>query len=651
MKNVNLTNVRSATIKRLVVAALAAGALTCGAAPTLAAAWTGHVRKVTVAILPSQTTVVDLAQVDGMAVGVMSTGIGDVPPEQTYLDISQGNRVNDALYDRALPPLPAFGNRVPGWEQIVARANGAPADLYPGLLAGVDGAQDIADPSLRDAALIAAGRTGFVNRRVAARCVQDPCFVFRVAAMSAGAVGALAGDLPASDLLIALVAPSGQELTPIGIAGQGFHGELTSDATRTTGYVLSTDLVPTVQHGIGLEADQSHPGVTREPIRGEGDADAAAITDLADRMAAIPERREPILVACILAWLLVGFAVNRIVFGLRRVAMAWLGLCFAYMPLMLLAGAWLEPSAIPEGLLTGLGSALLAALTVRFAWGWRGLAIACAITTGAYAIDVIAGSGLTKLSLLGPNPIFGARFYGIGNELEALIAVMVPVAVGAGLTATGEGRPPRRRIAVAAFLLAGGVAALIFAAGRFGADVAAAIVLPVGAAVAAVVVPAGVGGTVLPLTARSSPNQDGRAILGAVIGAPLLALAAVALIDLVSGGNAHLTRSVIDAGGANDLAEIVQRRLELSAHDFAQAAANPLFWLVIAGVAVAGARWRRIDAWLQPFPAARAGVIGACAAVGAGVLVNDSGATFLVLGSLALGATLAFAWAQAQRDP
>jgi len=63
------------------------------------------------------------------------------------------------------------------------------------------------------------------------------------------------------------------------------------------------------------------------------------------------------------------------------------------------------------------------------------------------------------------------------------------------------------------------------------------------------------------------------------------------------------------------------------------------------------AKWRRIDAWLEPFPAARAGLIGACAAVALGMLVNDSGATFLVLGSLALGATLAFAWAQAGRDP
>jgi hypothetical protein len=33
------------------------------------------------------------------------------------------------------------------------------------------------------------------------------------------------------------------------------------------------------------------------------------------------------------------------------------------------------------------------------------------------------------------------------------------------------------------------------------------------------------------------------------------------------------------------------------------------------------------------------------------VLVNDSGATFLVLGSLGLGAALAFAWAQARTNP
>jgi hypothetical protein len=208
---------------------------------------------------------------------------------------------------------------------------------------------------------------------------------------------------------------------------------------------------------------------------------------------------------------------------------------------------------------------------------------------------------------------------------------MVPVGVGAALTAAGD---ERRLTAAVAFLGAGALTALIFAAGRFGADVGAAIVLPVGVAVAAVI---------------SSGRRRDLAI--AVVGAPLVALAALALIDLVSGGNAHLTRSVLDAGGAGDLADVAERRLELSAHDFAQAAGNPLFWIVIVGIVVTVSQWRRIDSWLQAAPFARAGVIGACAAVAVGVLVNDSGATFLVLGSLALGATLAFAWAQAGTDP
>ncbi len=331
----------------------------------------------------------------------------------------------------------------------------------------------------------------------------------------------------------------------------------------------------------------------------------------------------------------------------RRWALAWLALAFAYMPLMLLAGAAIEPSAVAEAVLVGLGAAALAAVTVRFVPGWWALAIACAITVSAYAVDVIAGSGLTALSLLGPNPIFGVRFYGIGNELEALIAVMVPVGVGAGLSAySGWGRGVSRRGAGAAFVIAGLVAALVFAAGRFGADVGAAIVLPVGAAVAVVALPDDFE--------HFAPNTGGQsleivfsAVLFAVIAVPIAALVLLAFIDLVSGGNAHLTRSVLDAGGAGDLADVAERRLRLSAHDFGQAAGNPLFWVVVVGICAAIAQRRRIDAWLRPAPMARAGLIGACAAVAVGVLVNDSGATFLTLGALALGAFLAFARSQA----
>jgi hypothetical protein len=238
------------------------------------------------------------------------------------------------------------------------------------------------------------------------------------------------------------------------------------------------------------------------------------------------------------------------------------------------------------------------------------------------------------------------RFYGIGNELEALIAVMVPAGVGAGLSGyTGWGREVSRRRAGAAFVVAGLVAALVFAAGRFGADVGAAIVLPIGAAAAAASLAVAQDRERFP---GSPPGKCSRLRwVAALVAAPLAGLVLLAFIDLVSGGNSHLTRSILDAGGAGDLADVAERRLRLSAHDFGQAAGNPLFWVVVVGICAAIAQRRRIDAWLGPVPIARAGLLGASVAVAAGVLVNDSGATFLVLGSLALGAFLAFPWSQA----
>ena len=103
---------------------------------------------------------------------------------------------------------------------------------------------------------------------------------------------------------------------------------------------------------------------------------------------------------------------------------------------------------------------------------------------------MIAGSPLTSLSLIGPNPGLGVRFYGIGNELEALLAVLVLAGTGAalaGFRARATSRAGRRRSPSSS---SASPLAFVFAAGRFGADVGAAIVLPLGAAVAAAASPA-----------------------------------------------------------------------------------------------------------------------------------------------------------------
>ena len=540
--------------------------------------------------LPSDTTVAQLAHA-GFSPAVMSAGLGTVPPLQTYLDVGQGNRVFDSLYDR---PLPEHRNEVRWLLEVVERAESAPAEIVPGLLR----------KTLRENNV----RSQFAE---IARTSLD--------------------RLPPKgsyQLLIAIAWPTGEsdEPVPIGIAGRGVHGDLTSDSTRTSGYVLSTDVAPTILQHFGIPVPSAMSG---QPIRSEGTVDPAAIESLVDRMDVISSRRGPVIGVAILAWLAITALAWLLSRGrLARVGIKLLGLSLVYLPLVLLLGAALEPSQGAERLLVLILSPLLAAATLAALRGYRALAVASALTVFAYAVDVIAGSPLTSLSLLGPNPGLGVRFYGIGNELEALLAVLVVAGTGAALA--GFARGASRRAAAIAFVSAGLLAAFVFAAGRFGADVGAAIVFPVGAVVAAVV----------------AAGRRRRMAVLAVVAAPFAVLALLALIDLLSGANAHLTRSVLDAGGLGDLADVAQRRLQLSAHSFSRPVLLAFLPLVAALAVLAWVRRDHLRIWLEGVPAMRAGLIGALAATAIGTLANDSGALLLEIGTAYLLVFTSFAWAE-----
>lgn len=543
--------------------------------------------------LPSTTTVGELAEA-GFSPGIMSAGLGTVPAEQTYLDIGQGNRVFDSLYDRPLPETRGDPRR--WWREVVERAESAPADIVPGLLS----------MTLREAGV-------------------EPRFEARSSSLRR--LSSRPGVLT-----IAIARPTGKTdwPLPIGIAGRGFDGNLTSDSTRMDGYVLSTDLAPTILEWLGVDVPSE---MTGQPIRGEGTADPAEIEELGARMDVISSRRGSVIGLPIAAWLLLTAAAALIGgAALARRVVRVLALSLVYLPLLLLLGAALEPGEVSEAVLVGLGAPALAALTLVLLPRYRALAVASAVTVLAYAVDVIAGSPLTSLSLLGPNPGLGVRFYGIGNELEALLAVLVVAGTGAGLT----GFAPRasKRSAAAAFLGLGLLAAAVFAAGRFGADVGAAIVFPVGAAVAAVSI-AGGGRRPTALVA---------------IAAPVAVLALLALIDLVSGANAHLTRSVLDAGGFGDLADVAQRRLQLSVRSFGRPVLL-VFLPVVLGLGVlAYLRRDRLRAWLADASALRAGLLGAFAATAIGTLANDSGALLLEIGAAYLLVFVGYAWAENPAD-
>jgi hypothetical protein len=550
--------------------------------------------RVVVALLPKGTGVGKLAQIPGVSPGLLSAGLGSVPAQQTYLDISQGNRVFDSLYDSELPRDVGGGICGPPYSRaVVERAESAPADIVPGLLAST---------------LEKAGKG---------------C---EVRSLDLRQLSMLVHDLRGNDLVVAIERgpPEKNRQLAVGVAGRGFDGDLTSDSTRTDGYVLSTDIAPTILGRFGIAVPSAISG---QAIRAEGSVDGGAIESLGDRMEVISERRGPVIGVSLAVWLvLLGLALltrGRV----ARVAVRLVGLSVIYLPLVLLLGAALEPSQGMELVLVVLGAPLLAALTLVAFRDYRAIAVASGVVVLAYAIDVVAGSPLTSLSLLGPNPGLGVRFYGIGNELEALLGVLVVAGTAAGLAGFGPNLSPRRCAVV--FLGIGLFFALIFAAGRFGADVGAAIVLPVGAAVAAAAI-----------AARSRRT----ALL--VVAAPFAVLALIALADLVSGANAHLTRSVLDAGGLGDLADVAQRRLQLSAHSFTRPVVL-IFLPVIAALAVfAVVRRDRFRALLDDFPAMRAGLLGALAATVIGTLANDSGALLLEIGAAYLLVFVSFAWSE-----
>ncbi|HET9162661.1 MAG TPA: hypothetical protein VFN89_04350 [Solirubrobacterales bacterium] len=368
------------------------------------------------------------------------------------------------------------------------------------------------------------------------------------------------------------------------------------------------------------------------------------------RLWEVADRRAPVIGVTLLVWLAAfgaAMLAERVSarFGAPSPRMGWkrrtgkaaarlLALSLVYLPLVCLVAAALEPSVDAERLLVMLGSPALAALTLATLGGYRALAFACAATSLAYAIDLIGGSALTQLSLVGPNPAGGRRFYGIGNELEACLVVLILVGTGAALCSSyvpEHVRTAQRRNGdrgPAAFLVVAAIFTFVFAYGRYGADVGAAISLPLGAAVAAALL----------------AGRRRLALLAFLL--PIPALAILSAADLVTSANAHLTKTVLDAKSGGDVLSVVGHRLSETVSSFARPVLVAGLPVLIAAAAIAWLRRDVLATWLRDLPAMRAALLGALAATLVGTLANDSGALLLEIGGAYLLVFTGFAWSE-----
>jgi hypothetical protein len=123
-------------------------------------------------------------------------------------------------------------------------------------------------------------------------------------------------------------------------------------------------------------------------------------------------------------------------------------------------------------------------------------------------------------------------------------------------------------------------------------------------------------------------------VIGLGIAAPILAIGVLILIDVIAGGGAHLTKSVLHANGSGDLIDLVRRRFAGSFSSLHKPGWAVAFVLALAAVVWLAARRERLLAGLErPF---QAGLVGAWFAVVIGAISNDSGPLILEIGALML---------------
>ncbi|CAB4935772.1 unannotated protein [freshwater metagenome] len=593
---------------------------------------------------PAEGPVLDrLDLISQLSLGLSSAAQGSYDAMQALLDIGQGTRVSLATYEPRRPPELQLGRsarggwQIDGWDLARLRAAGAPAELTPGLLgslvpggiayAGVSGRgqrEAIAAADMQGAiASVSLGRAADIAARTGALLATYRVVVAGLPTGKAGniAVRQLVEARRPSDLLIVMQTPplTGRaQLLPTGVAGlAGGIGALTSSTTHLQGIVAGIDVLPTVLQRVGVRVPDTVKG---QPIRVEGARDAVALTSLADRLRVVLPRRLAGFWTFLGGWLillLVALLVSER--GGRRWAMRVGALGVFWLPTVAFLNAVLRPSRLVELLLMAVLALGLGALTDRLVRFPRAPAVPALAALILATIDLALGSPLIIRSVLGPNPLFGSRFYGIGNELESALAALLLVALAALLH--GRGRSLR---AVATFAGGGAALALVIGAGRLGADVGGVITVLGGAAVAALLMlPGGV-------TKRA---------LTVAIAAPVLGLAALAAIDLAGGGDSHFTRTVLRADGSGALWDIVARRYELAGRQ-AIRGFMPVVTLV-AGLSIAVAIRRRgmILAPVGGDPAWRAGLFGIVGVGVAGALFNDSGPVLLLFATF-IGACL-----------
>jgi hypothetical protein len=530
-----------------------------------------------------------------------------------------------------------------GWFYDNKRAERAPGDVLPGLFAstleqaghrlayaGVVGFEQTEATVAADRAgaveKVSLGTIGTFPQRVLDLWKSADVVVARFPPDAAGleALDRIVAARQPGDLIYAIRAPppGRVRLLPTGMLGPGYRARvLYSPTTRRPGLVAATDMAPTLLHYFGVKIPNQMEGRVIEARR---DGNAEDVRARMSRLDVVIGRRGPALRMFGLALVLMALGLwsARRRAGLR-VAARIAFLAVLWLPGVALVTAAIAPSWLAELLTLSLGSIALGALTDRLVPWPLAPAVPAAVVFGAHAVDLARGSPWIGASIAGPNPKGGSRFFGIGNELEAMLSLEVLFGLGAALTLL------KPRYVARMFAFGCLIAAAIIGSGRLGADVGGVITLGAGAAGAVL---ASMGGR---LTRR-------RLLVAALV--PVAAVVGLVALDLLTSGGAHLTRTVVHGNGPGELVDIIHRRLTISVNGLSNVPVSIVCGIGVVACAVAIRRRERLYAPLSSHPAFMAGIWGGFSAIVIGALSNDSGPVIFALGFLGLLFATGYVW-------
>ena len=593
----------------------------------------------------------------GFSFGLISTVQGDYAQEQALLDFTQGTRQSTLIYEpRDVLPvtLEATGasGRMEGWEADVRRAKTASSTIRPGLLASsIPGGAGFAGVTGRnaDGAIAATDQAG----NVAAVSLGPPDDLARRARSLLATRRFVVVSLPddrfgqaALDQLVAqrargemlLVAhlgfpppersfakpPSRFFKQPaFALADDGPARGITSATTRQPGLVSAIDVLPTVLEHLRIDVPNKARG---EPIEKGERLSAQRLEELRRRWADVRGARQSSSlrgVAALATVILLAIGALRGVAVAVPPALRIGALAMMWWPTTVLLTATLEPQRrLLETTIIALSALVLGLVTDRLLPWPRGPILPAAVGLAAYTVDLAAGADLLTRSVLGPSVAFGARFYGISNELEPLL----PILLLTGLAAFVGTRARSRRLALT-YGISGLVLGLILGWGRLGADVGGVLTVAGAFAVATLMMlPGGI-------TKRS---------VVLALAAPVAALALLIVVDLVLSGGSHLSRNLLRAENSSELWELVTRRYELAFQTLVRGRTPAYFLAAALAVGFAYRNRELLYAPLRGRPAWAATLVGGLAAGVVGMLTNDSGPVLLINAVIALGAVTAY---------